>query len=155
MTREEILKSLKKYFDIRELVCPDVFKQFGETAWMFFTTEALHTLLILRTEILKVPLVCNNWSSGGQLTQRGLRCNLCELIKSKTLAGKLAMSAHHNGFAFDLSSPQMSAEKMRQRIRDNWRKLPYQIRIELGVSWLHFDCYYDRKNDEMIRFFKA
>lgn len=155
MTRDEIIQALKKNFDIRELVCPDVFKKFGERSWMFFTIEILHTLLVLRTDILNVPLFCNNWQSGGQLKQRGLRCNLCDEISRKTFAGELAMSAHANGNAFDLTSPAMTAEEMRKRIQDNWRKLPYPIRIEKDKTWLHVDCYYDRKDNEMIRFFKG
>ena len=33
----------------------------------------------------------------------------------------------------------MSAEDMRQKIEANKDKLPYQIRIEKGVNWLHID----------------
>lgn len=155
MTRKEIIKALQKNFDIRELVCPDVFQKFGNKSWMFLDTEILHTLLVLRTDILNVPLFCNNWYNGGEFKQRGLRCNLCDEIKKKTESDTLALSAHLNGRGIDLTSPKMTAEQMRRRIRDNWQKLPYPVRIEEGKTWLHIDCYYDTEDGEKIRFFKG
>lgn len=137
MTRSEIITALKRYFKIQELVCPHVFAKHGEISWMFLSTLYLHTLLVLRRDILKVPLVCNTTT----LTQRGLRCNLCEIVKAKTDADIVYLSAHHLGIGGDLSSPEMTAEEMRRKIEDNSDLLPYPIRIEKGVNWLHIDCY--------------
>ena len=75
--KDAIIKSLKKYFQITELVCPDVYKRFNERAWQFFTTDALYGLLLLREAILCRPMYLNNYKKG--ITQRGLRCNLCAL----------------------------------------------------------------------------
>ena len=149
MKRNEIITGLKKHFKIKELVCPHVHSRYGEKSWMFLTTEALHTLLILRTKILNVPLVCNTKT----LTQRGLRCNLCEIVKEKTEDNILYLSAHHNGMGWDLSSPQMSAEEMRKKIMQNQDMLPYPVRIEDDVNWLHIDCY-DMGNPYKVTFFK-
>lgn len=137
MTRSEIITALKRYFKIQELVCPHVFAKHGEISWMFLSTLYLHTLLVLRRDILKVPLVCNTTT----LTQRGLRCNLCEIVKAKTDADIVYLSAHHLGIGGDLSSPEMTAEEMRRKIEDNSDLLPYPIRMEKGVNWLHIDCY--------------
>ena len=137
MNRDEIIEELKKYFNIKELVCPHVFKKHGERSWMFLSTLYLHTLLVLRTKILKVPLVCNT----KMLTQRGLRCNLCDIVQEKTDADIVYLSAHHLGIGGDLSSPEMTAEEMRRKIEDNSDLLPYPIRMEKGVNWLHIDCY--------------
>jgi len=49
MKREEIIKELKKYFNIKELVCNHIYDRFGEQAWMFLSTQLLHTILVLRT----------------------------------------------------------------------------------------------------------
>ena len=149
MTRAEIISSLKKYFKVKELVCPHVLEKHGERAWMFLVTIYLHTLLVLRRDILKVPLVCNT----ATLTQRGLRCNLCDVVKEKTEDDIVYLSAHHLGIGGDLSSPEMTAEEMRQKIEEKQDLLPYPVRIELKVNWLHIDCYDDIDNDNKITYF--
>lgn len=58
-TKKLLIEELKKYFNIKELVCPHVYDKFGERAWIFLDTMALRMLLVLRRDILKVPLVCN------------------------------------------------------------------------------------------------
>lgn len=149
MTRTEIISSLKKYFKVKELVCPHVLEKHGERAWMFLVTIYLHTLLVLRRDILKVPLVCNTTT----LTQRGLRCNLCDIVKEKTEDDIVYLSAHHLGIGGDLSSPEMTAEEMRQKIEEKQDLLPYPVRIELKVNWLHIDCYDDIENTNKITYF--
>ena len=148
MTRGDIIKELKQYFNIKELVCPHTLKEWKEKSWQFLTTEILHTLLVIRRDILKVPLVCNT----STLTQRGLRCNLCEVVKNKTMNNILYLSSHHNGLGLDLSSPKMSAENMRKLIKQNADLLPYPIRMENDVNWLHIDCY-DNCDGHKINFF--
>lgn len=149
MTRAEIIEGLKKYFKVKELVCPHVFEKHGERAWKFLATIYLHTLLVLRRDILKVPLVCNT----ATLTQRGLRCNLCDIVKEKTEDDIVYLSAHHLGIGGDLSSPEMTTEEMRQKIEEKQDLLPYPVRIELKVNWLHIDCYDDIDNDNKITYF--
>ena len=148
MTRGNIIQELKQYFNIKELVCPHTLNEWKEKSWQFLTTEILHTLLVIRRDILKVPLVCNT----STLTQRGLRCNLCEVVKNKTMNNILYLSSHHNGLGLDLSSPKMSAEKMRKLIQQNADLLPYTIRMENDVNWLHIDCY-DNCDGHKINFF--
>ena len=149
MTRYEIISQIKKYFKITELVCSHVFEKHGERAWMFLVTIYLHTLLVLRRDILKVPLVCNT----ATLTQRGLRCNLCDIVKEKTEDDIVYLSAHHLGIGGDLSSPEMTAEEMRQKIEEKQDLLPYPVRIELKVNWLHIDCYDDIDDNNKITYF--
>ena len=132
MTREEILKAIKPYFDVEELVCDHTYAKWGERSWQFLDTDLLHVLLVLRRDILKVPLYCNSKSAH----QKGLRCNMCQLVKSKTA---VYLSAHVLGMGLDLTSPSMKAEKMRELIKANADKLPCNVRIEGGVSWLHID----------------
>ncbi len=146
-SRRLLIDELKKYFSIKELVCGHVYEKYGERAWMFLDTMALRLLLILRRDILKVPLVCNTKI----LKQRGLRCNLCEIVKGKTSP---YMSPHPLGKAWDLSSPEMSAEEMRLKVSENVDLLPCKVRIEQDVNWLHIDVYYE-KTKERIKYFRA
>lgn len=134
MDRQEIIKELKKYFDIKELVCNHIYAKFNTQSWMFLSTPLLHTLLVLRTEILNMPMVVNTSS----LHQRGMRCNMCPIVKGKISA---YVSAHLTGNGIDFSSPNKSAEDIRQMIKDNQDKLPYPIRLEDKVNWVHVDVY--------------
>lgn len=142
MTRNETIKELKKYFDIRELVCPHTYKSFGEKSWMFLTITYLEALLILRRDVVKCEMYINNWHTGGEFTQRGFRCNICQLIKDKTLKNQIYLTAHA-GSGCDSNSKLHSAEQMRELIKLNSHLFPMKIRIEKNVSWLHFDVYDD------------
>ena len=132
MNRENIIRELHDYFQISELVCPHTHSKWGERAWQFLDTDFLHCLLIIRRDILKVGMVCNTKTS----TQRGLRCNQCELVKEKS---KVYLSSHILGKAGDFTCKGMTAQEARSKIRNNAHLLPCNIRLENGVSWLHFD----------------
>jgi len=45
----------------------------------------------------------------------------------------------------------MTAVKARHKIEDNAHLLPYLIRIEEGVTWLHFEIY-DMANGKMVNY---
>lgn len=149
MTKVEIIEQLKPYFSVKELVSEQVYKQHGDRCWRFFGIELLHTLLVLRRDILQVPLVVNNWASGGKpkYEQRGLRANLDPMMVQKTTVDKiLYLSGHPLASAVDFSSPKMSAVEMRKKIRANQDKLPYPIRLENDKSaptWVHVDTLTD------------
>ena len=49
------------------------------------------------------------------------------------------MSAHALGRAFDITVSGMEAEAARKIIIDDSDKLPYPIRLEDGVNWVHVD----------------
>ena len=89
------------YFSVKELVCKHVYERYGENAAMFLDEKLIETLNVIREQILCAPMTVNNWHAGGNFTQRGLRCNICELVKSKTDAGSLYLSAHMLGKAVD------------------------------------------------------
>ncbi len=103
MNREEILNEIKQYFDIEELVCDHVLERWGdnpERAWDFLDTNFLHCLLLLRRDVVGQPMYCNNHKRGQH--QRGLRCNMCDIVKSKS---KPYMSAHVLGKGSRLFHP--------------------------------------------------
>lgn len=132
--RNAIIAALKKYFQITELVCPDVYKKFNERAWQFLDTDALYVLLILRESILCRPMYINNYGRG--ITQRGLRCNKCQLVKEKAT---VYLSQHIFGKAWDFTVDGMTAEQARQKIKKEASKLPCPVRLEKDKTWVHID----------------
>ena len=132
MTRNEIIKALGRYFEVSELVCEHTHSKWGERAWQFLDTAYLHNLLVIRRDILQLPMICNHEGAN----QRGLRCNRCELVKDKP---SVYLSSHVLGKAGDFTVQGITAQEARSRIRNNAHLLPYPLRMEGGVSWLHID----------------
>lgn len=147
MERHSIIKELKNYFKITELVGSRTASKYGEVGWRFFETNALHALLILRKNIDK-PVFCNR----GNLEQRGLRTNVQHLVKDKTERNQLYISAHILGRAFDLDVQGMTAEEVRDWIEENADLFPFKIRLEDGVTWVHIDTIDEEKNPKIYRF---
>ena len=148
MTRDEILKEIKKFFDISELVCDHILAKWGEKSWQFLDTDYLHALLVIRRDIIKKPMYCNSKTS----KQKGMRCNMCQMVKEKK---SVYLSSHLFGKAGDFTSPYMKAEEMRRLIKENADLLPCPIRIEGGTSWLHFDVRSTDDSDQKVYEFKA
>jgi hypothetical protein len=132
MSREQIIRELHRFFQVRELVCSHVFSKWGERSWQFLSTDYLHNLLVIRRDILQMPMVCNH--DGAE--QRGLRCNMCKMVKEKKA---VYLSSHILGRAGDFSVQGLTAQEARSRIRTMQNLLPYPMRMEGGVSWLHID----------------
>lgn len=145
MTREEIIEQLKQYFNIRELVCNHVYERFRDISWMFLSTPLLETLLVLRTQIIKLPMLVNT----GTMRQRGLRCNMCPLVSQKNYA---YVSAHVTGNGVDFTCTGKSAEELRALIKANADKLPYNVRLEEGVTWVHIDVYDNQFKNKITTF---
>lgn len=144
---------VKQYFGVKELVCPDVYERFGESAWQFLDTRLLHTLYVIR-EMIDRPVIVNNWAKGGSYSQRGLRCNVCPLVKEKTSLEKVYLSAHVQGVAVDFHVPGMTTAEVRRLIIDNQRLLPYPIRIERDTTtWIHIDMRNDDENFKIVEFY--
>lgn len=150
MTRAEIITNLGKYFKIEELVCDHIYQWFVDTSWMFLDTAYLHTLLVIRRDIIGKPMTSNVPAEGTH--QRGLRCNMCPLVRDKR---RPYLSAHVLGKAGDFVINGMSAEEARCLIIKNAAKLPYPIRIERNVTWLHFDVLPQYGSNEKIYQFTA
>ena len=130
--RDEIIRELHRYFQVSELVCEHIHSKWGERSWQFLSTDYLHNLLVIRRDILQMPMVCNH--DGAE--QRGLRCNMCKMVKEKKAA---YLSSHILGRAGDFSVQGLTAQEARSRIRTMQNLLPYPMRMEGGVSWLHID----------------
>lgn len=148
MTRDEIIEALQKYFDVSELVCEHTYSEWGEKSWQFLDTEFLHNLLVIRRDILQLPMICNHDNAN----QRGLRCNLCQIVKD---SGKLYLSSHIFGRAGDFTVKGLTAQEARLRIRNNTHLLPYPLRMEGGVTWLHIDTLPQTGIKQKVYEFKA
>lgn len=143
--------NIKNYFGIKELVCRHVYEQWGERSWQFLDDRLLDTLAVIREKIDK-PIMVNNWARGGAYSQRGLRCNVCQLVREKTDLQKVYLTAHLQGKAVDFNVSGMGAEEVRQWIVKNQILLPYPIRLEKNVSWVHLDVRNDGAQNKVLFF---
>ena len=133
-----------QYFGIKELVSPIVYDKWGQNSWMFFNEEILRELDFIR-ETYYSPIIINNWSSGGNLKQCGLRSNLDEIVKGKTNKNQLYLSFHTLSKAFDLHCKYGHNEKLWQHCYNliKYKKLKYFKRLENYKNtngWVHIDC---------------
>ena len=154
MNRQQIITELKKYFKIQELVCPHTYKAFGERSWQFFDRDLLETILIVRRDILKVEMTVNNYHKGGIYSQRGFRCNICQLVKDKTLKNLIYLTSHSNGASLDFDAKGLTVAQVHALIKANAHLLPCPVRMESGVSWNHLDIY-DNGLGQMYSEFEA
>ena len=157
-----------KHFDLQELICPHVYYKFGEMAWQFLDQKQLILMDWIRDQL--GAIFVNNWYyeyldstfvkyirnsilenkpifafsepsyPDTLFSQRGLRCNICGLNYVKTQAGIIYVSPHFLGKADDYDVQGMVAEEVRQWILAHQNDLPYPIRFEKGVTWVHMDC---------------
>jgi len=138
-----------KHFTIKELVCPHVYQKYGERAWMFLDSRLILNLDTIR-ERLNRPITVNT----GSLTQRGFRCPKCKIVRDKFEAGELYLSAHTMGKAVDFTVKDMDAEVVRLWLAKNGKFLPYPIRVESGVSWVHMDVF-ETDTEQHVYFFRS
>ena len=133
-----MIERIKKYFDLQEVVCPHVYDNLRSLAWDFFDPRLLENMLWLR-ESLGKPIFVNNWQIGGNLSQRGLRCNRCALVKEKTMLEKVYMTPHGQGTGLDFDVLGMTAQQVRDWIDKHQDEMPHPSRLESLVSWVHWD----------------
>ena len=158
MERKEIINGLKAFFSIDELVDKSTYKAHGDRAWKFFDTDLLHAILIIRVNLDK-PMTINNWIKGGKFSQRGLRTNICSIVRKKTESLRLYLSAHVLGKGIDFDVSGMIAEDVRIWIKENKNLFPFKIRLEWkfnstgkAISWVHLDTFSEEKNPKVYLF---
>ena len=131
------------YFGIKELVSPIVYNKWGEQAWMFFSPDTLQDLDLIR-QTWGSSIIINNWASGDNLKQCGLRSNLDDIVKEKTQKGCLYLSAHTMACGFDLHAGNGLNNKLWSHCYQLilHKKLKYFRRLEdlkLTPGWVHID----------------
>lgn len=132
---------IPRNFSIKEVVCRHVYDKFitqrgwkEEDVWEFFDLRLRETLDFLRMKFDR-EIKVNNWIAGGTNTQRGLRCNMCELVKKKTSA----YMTPHFGQGVDFDVKGLTAQQARDMIVSWKDELPHPIRLEDAVNWVHLD----------------
>ena len=151
MKERETQEKFLKYFAIHEVVGSRTAERYGNRALRFFDFRLLETMVKIR-EALDVPIAVNNWDSNGRFSQRGLRTNIQPLVKGKTDRNKLYISAHILGKALDFDVKGMTAQEVRDWLVANSHILPYKIRLEDGVNWVHLDVVWEDKNPKVYLF---
>lgn len=119
-----------KHFTLKELVPIDVYNQYGKEAWKLFDEKLIDTIDFIREKLDK-PIIINDWQWGGKNQYRGYRPENCKV-------GALN-SAHKDGMAVDMTVKGMTAEDVRTWLKDNHNDLPWPIRCEKDVNWVHVD----------------
>ena len=148
MERKALVKAIRKYFDLEELVCDHTAARKDVNPWNLLDSRYLECLLVIRRDILKRPMYGNDRNH----RQRGLRCNLCPLVHDSK---KIYQTQHLFGKAGDFTVVGMSAETARQLIVANADLLPYKIRLEANVGWLHIDVMDMEEHDEKVYVFNG
>lgn len=129
-----------KYFQLHELVGPDVLDARGEAAWELLDPRLLASLDRLRAFF--GPISINNWMWGGGRTESGLRSAL-------TSTGA-RYSQHKYGRASDCHFKQVTPQEAYERILANPEDFPLVTcleHIDATPSWLHVDV----RNCERIK----
>lgn len=127
-----------KHFELHEFVCDHILYKYSSTAWQFIDPRLIITMDWIREETGRKIFV-NNYAWGGNQKQSGVRCNLCGLQLARALNAELYMSAHPQGQACDFTIRSMSAIEARKWITEHEKELPYPIRLEKKVDWVHLD----------------
>jgi len=142
---------ISRHFRLEEFVSAPVISKLGDKAWSLLDPRLIETMDFIRDITGKHKITINNWYWGGKFSQRGLRENTCEIVKGKTDANELYLSAHALGMAVDFDVEDYTAEQVREKLLLLERCLPYKIRLEKGVNWVHLDVRDD--NEEKIYLF--
>lgn len=127
-----------KHFELYELVSKQVYDKYGATAWQFFDPRLIENLDWIRETINK-PITINDWFWGGNFDERGLRCNMDEMMVAKTNKKLIYCSPHPLGQGADFDVEGMLAKNVRTWLVTNQNELPHPIRLENGVNWVHMD----------------
>lgn len=118
-----------KYFKANELVTPEVYEKYGENSFKFIDEKILMFLDKIRERYGK-PIIVNSYKNN--LKQRGLRSNISEIVKEKTLKNQLYLSAHTLGRAVDFHVNGMDLKEIYSDIINNPDEFKEIERIETG-----------------------
>lgn len=134
------------FFDLRELVAPTIWKQYGDSSIWFIDPKMIEFLNFSRKRYNKAITV-NNWHTGGQFSQRGFR--------SPYSATGATLSQHKFGRAMDYNVADMTPNEIRADILKHQEDFMETgiTTIEDGafaISWVHADCRYTRMNTILI-----
>lgn len=118
---------------LQELVPKDVYLRYGDGAVRFIDQRLPAILERIRELCGGRAMTLNDWYYGGRFNLRGFRPANCTTGAPK--------SQHKLGKAADFTIKGMTADQVRQVIRNNAVELMQMglTRIEIGISWVHID----------------
>jgi len=124
---------LNQFFDIRELVPPQIYKIYLSDSIMFLNQNALNMLYRVRV-YFNLPIIVNNWHRGGKLKYRGYRPAFTR-IGAKN-------SQHKLGNAFDFNVIGISSDEVNKEIQKHYKVLGVTTLEDKRFSptWTHIDC---------------
>ena len=136
-----------KHFHITELVPENVYEARGAKAWQLIDIRLIANIDALRSQI-NAPMTINNWYTGGNRTQSGLR-----IVGQPYYS---PYSQHTFGRAVDMIC-SIDAKEIRRRLREKQIILPHPCVIEEfdkdgEISWLHMDV---RNQNQHVYFMRA
>lgn len=126
---------ISKHFVIEEFINPTTFKRDGEKSILLIDYKLIDIAEFIR-EDLGIPITINNWHTGGQYSESGLRDK-----DSKTGASK---STHKLGKGIDVKAKNYYGLDWYNYVKKNAKKL-YELglrRIEdksIATTWCHMD----------------
>ena len=121
------------HFKAYELCDPATYEIYGEQALQFFRPEALQMLDQL-SAFFQVPILINNWKSGGPFQWRGLRTIECTQGSAR--------GAHRLGAGWDFNVQGKTPQEVYDTILANPDEFPAIKRmenIEKTPTWTHCD----------------
>ena len=128
------------FFEIYELVYPEMFKTWGEKAWQFINPSLIKVQDELRRQINET-LYVNTYNWGGDREFSGLR------PFNSSVGAKL--SIHKFGSATDSIASTKSADELREIILNKFELFRGIGCLEIGINWLHMDVR-NNVNDEVL-----
>lgn len=135
---------VSKHFDLREFIDPDIWAILGEKSIILIDHRIIEIADFFRG-YFDVPIVINNWHSGGPYKESGLR-------KFLTKTGA-KFSQHKFGRAIDMKLEHLHPEAVRKEVLAAWRKFRRcgMSAMEAGTpTWVHVDCRYTGTDDLLI-----
>ena len=142
------------YFSIKELVSKIVYDFYKPTygedfLWRFFDADILKDLDTIRKEWDK-PIIINNWSSGGNLSQCGIRSNLDPLVKQRKTP---YLGGHNLAKGFDLHDSNGNNEGLYNCVKNliiskKLKKIRRLENFKITKTWVHADAL-QTKNDDL------
>jgi hypothetical protein len=106
-----------------------MYARFGDKAIRYIDPRLIAVLNVIRDYVGK-PMTINNYKFGGNRTESGIRLGGGSHYRQ--------FSAHSFGMAFDAVG-DFDPDQLRLDIIEGRLVLPYPVRLEMGIGWLHVD----------------
>ncbi len=127
---------VSKDFSLAEFIPPDIYEMSPVNGTWFLDPRIITIAQFLRDRY-KLPVVINNYLTGGQYQNSGYRDPLSSV-------GAM-FSQHKFGRAIDVKVEGMFPEEIRQDVIRNWNifKAVGVTTLEINTpTWVHLDCRY-------------